>query len=69
MLTMLKDNTPKTRNHFAQVTTKNILTYYKETLQNRLDIGCDIYFNNEMNNAGYHSEIDSENGDVIWGRF
>lgn len=69
MLAMLKDNTPKTRNAFAQVTARNILTYYKETLQNRLDIGCDIYFSNEMNDAGYHSEIDSEDGDVIWGKF
>lgn len=69
LLAMLKDNTPKNRSNFAQVTTRNILIYYKETLQNLLDIGCDIYFNNEINESSYQSECDNENEDVVWGKF
>lgn len=69
LLAMLKDSTPKTRAKFAQVTTRNILIYYKETLQNLLDIGCDVYFNNEMNEAGYRADYDPEHGDVVWGKF
>lgn len=68
LLSMLKDSTPKTRTNFAQVTTRNILVYYKESLQNLLDIGCDVYFNNEMHEAGYHAEQDMEHGDVLWRR-
>lgn len=68
LLSMLKDSTPKTRANFAQVTTRNILIYYKDTLQNLLDIGCEAYFNNEMHEAGYRAEQDMEHGDVVWRR-
>lgn len=69
MLSMLKDSNPKTRDNFAQVTTRNILIYYKDTLQKLLDEGCTIYFANEMNEAGYRSSYDDEHGDVVWGKF
>ena len=69
MLAMLKDSTPKTRANFAQVTTRNLLTYYKEALQNVLDEACHDLHCNEMNNAGYHQEQDMEHGDVVWSKF
>ena len=69
LLAMLKDSTPKTRLNFAQVTTRNVLIYYKETLQNLLNEGCDLYFTNEMHEAGYRADYDRDNGDVIWGKF
>lgn len=68
MLSMLKDSTPKTRNNFAQVTTRNLLSYYKKPLQEILDIACHDLYRSEMNEAGYHSQYDMDNGDMIWKR-
>lgn len=68
MLSMLKDSNPKTRANFAQVTTRNILTYYKDTLQEILDTACNDYYCNEMNQAGYRAEQDMDHGDVVWRR-
>lgn len=69
LLSMLKDSTPKTRLNFAQVTTRNVLIYYKDTLKKLLDEGCDLYFNNEMHEAGYRADYDREHGDIVWGKF
>jgi len=69
MLAMLKDSTPKTRSNFAQVTTRNILIYYKDTLQEILDTACHHYYCNEMNEAGYHSEQNIEHGDYHWRKY
>lgn len=66
LLAMLKDSTAKTRFNFAQVTTRNVLVYYKDTLQKLLDEGCELYFCNEMHEAGYRSSYDDEHGDVVW---
>lgn len=41
LLTMLKNNNPKTREAFAKTTAKNILVYYKEQLQNIIDEACE----------------------------
>jgi hypothetical protein len=68
MLAMLKDFTPKTRANFAQVTTHNLLVYYKDALQIILDEACQDLLCKEMNNAGYHQEQDMEHGDVVWRR-
>lgn len=66
LLAMLKNNTEQTRDNFAQVTTKNILIYYKNTLQSLIDTACNDYFCNEMNQAGYQEEQDMEHGDYHW---
>ena len=58
LLAMLKDSNVKTRAKFAQVTTVNILTYYKDTLQEILDTACVEFYNSEMENAGYRCEQD-----------
>lgn len=68
MLAMLKDSNPKTRANFAQVTTRNILIYYKDTLQAILDTACQDFFCNEMSEAGYRAEQDMDHGDVVWRR-
>ena len=69
MLAMLKDSNPKTRAKFAQVTTCNLIVYYKEALQNVLDTACHDLHCNEMNNAGYNSDQDIEHGDFHWSKF
>lgn len=66
LLAMLKDNTPHSRAKFAQVTTVNVLKYYKETLQNLLDTACQDYFCKEMDEAGYRCEQDMDHGDLVW---
>ena len=68
MLVMLKDNSPKSRANFAQITLKNIVIYYKETLQEILDNAASNLYRNEMNSAGYHCEQDMDHGDVVWRR-
>jgi hypothetical protein len=68
MLAMFKDSNPKTRANFAQVTTRNILVYYKDTLQDILNTACEDYFCNEMHEAGYSSHQDMEHGDFVWSR-
>lgn len=68
LLAMLKDSTPKTRLNFAQVTTRNILIYYKDKLNEILSDACDTFYNNEMHEAGYRCEQDMEHGDFVWRR-
>lgn len=69
MLSMLKLNTEESRQKFAETTRRNLLVYYQDTLNQLLTTGCDIYFTNEMNEAGYRPEYDQNNGDVVWGQF
>lgn len=66
LLAMLKDDCKETREAFADITRKNILTYYSESLQNVLDEGCHDLFCHLNNEAGYHSYQDQESGDICW---
>ncbi len=66
LLAMLKDSTPRTRSNFAQVTSRNIVIYYKDVLQGILDDACHDYHCNEMNETGYHHRYDLDNGDLVW---
>lgn len=68
ILALLKDVTPETQTNFAQITIRNILIYYKDTLQKILDTACEDYFCNEMRESGYYAEQEMDNGDVIWRR-
>lgn len=66
LLAMLKNNNPQTRTKFSQVTTRNILVYYKDTLQELLNTACQDFFCSQMHEAGYHCEQDLEHGDFAW---
>lgn len=66
MLAMFKDNTSKTREKFAQVTSRNILIYYKNTLNELLQEACDDFYCNEMENASYRADIYEDYGVVAW---
>ncbi|WP_045099304.1 hypothetical protein [Legionella micdadei] len=68
LLAMLQDDSQENRERFAEVTRKNILTYYKESLQKVLDEACQFYLNNMMNEQGLYARYDLENGDLIWSR-
>lgn len=69
MLKMLQCNNDESRENFALITRKNLLSYYKNTLENLLDEGCNIYFNNEMNELGYSCKQDLEHGDFHWRKY
>ena len=69
LLNFLKDDTRETRENFAAVTRKNILIYYKESLDQLLGQACDEFLINHMNEQRNYSHIDSDNSDVVWGRF
>lgn len=69
LLAMLKRNTVESRLKFAETTRRNLLAYYKNTLEDLLVMGCGIYFNGEMTEAGYRSSYDDDNGEVVWGKF
>ncbi len=66
LLAMLKCDCQKTREDFADVTRKNIIIYYMESLQEILDNACDSFLNNIMNEQGYFSHRDLDHGDNLW---
>ncbi len=69
MLNMLKDDRRETREYFAKITRKNILSYYKKTLNDILSEACRYLEHLGMEESGYTSRIDMEHGDVVWGKF
>lgn len=69
LLSMLKNDTKETRESFAEVTRKNIVIYFADSLQEILNDACEHHFNNLMNEQGYYSHRDMEHGDVVWGKF
>lgn len=69
LLAMLKDDSQENREKFAEVTRKNIIVYYKNSLQELIDDSCHNYLNNIMNEQGYYAHRDMEHGDITWGKF
>lgn len=69
LLSMLKDNCDETRERFAEVTRKNVISYYKKSLQLTLDDACETYLLNMENENGFYSHVDQDNGDVVWGKY
>jgi hypothetical protein len=51
MLEMLKNCNSETSINFAQVTTRNLVAYYKDTLQKILDIACNDYYLYQLNES------------------
>lgn len=66
LLSMLKDNCLETRERFAQITCKNIITYYKRQLQDILNDACESYLHNINNENGLYSHVDMDHGDVMY---
>lgn len=69
LLALLKNDCQETRDTFADITRKNILTYYKDSLNELLVTACDTYLNSQMSEQGFYSSQDREHGDVVWGKF
>ncbi len=68
LLAMLKNDCRETRETFAQTTRKNILIYYRSTLNEILANACESYLHCSMNEQGYYANYDEWHGDVIWKR-
>ena len=68
MLSMLKDDSKEARENFAKTTRKNILIYYKASLEAVLGEACASFLNMQMNEQGYFAHQDMEHGDVVWGK-
>lgn len=66
LLELLKNDNPGTRRNFAEVTLRNILIYYKDSLQTIIDEACTEYLHNLNNQAGYYAHQDMEHGDIVW---
>lgn len=69
LLSMLKNDCHETRQAFAEITRKNIISYYESSLQKLLDGSCHDYLHNQNNEIGYFSHQSQETGDVVWSRF
>ena len=66
LLAMLENDCQETREHFAEKTRNNILTYYKKSLDELLVTTCDNYLHAVNNENGYHACQDMEHGDIVW---
>ena len=69
LLLMLHNDCQETREHFADVTRRNVLTYYKESLQDVLDEACHDYWCALNAEQGFYSQQDSDTGEIVWGKF
>ncbi len=66
LLAMLKNDCRETRERFAEVTRLNILTYYKESLDEVLAIACKDFLYSASNENNLYMCRDMENGDSSW---
>ncbi len=69
LLNMLREDSKENRENFAEVTRKNIILYYTNSLQEILDTACNDYLCNTMNEQGLYAHRDMEHGDFSWGRY
>lgn len=68
LLRMLKDNSRDNINDFAETVRRNVLVYYKDSLNEVLDEACDDYLHAQMNEQGLYAKQDLESGEIFWGR-
>lgn len=69
LLSMLKNDCKETRETFAEVTRKNIITYYTESLQQVIDDACRELLCNLNDENGMHQHQDYETGEYHWSRY
>lgn len=68
LLSMLKHDSQRNREKFAEVTRKNTILYFEKNLQEVLNDACHNYFNNRMNEEGYYANQDMQHGDIYWSK-
>jgi hypothetical protein len=60
LLSMLKSDTKEARENFAEITRKNILVYYRLSLEKILSNAAEDYSNYIVNGNSYHSYQDDD---------
>lgn len=66
LLAMISDNCSEARNNFAEVTIKNILIYYKDSLQKLLHDACNFYLCSINHEQGLFQQQSSQDGEFYW---
>ncbi len=66
LLALLHKDCQETRDTFADVTRKNIIDYYANTLQGLLDEACDELLCNMKHEVGSYSYQDRDSGEILW---
>ena len=66
LLAMLKNDNSFTRSNFAEITHRNITTYYADSFNKILSDACNDYLHNLNGDEGYYARIDREHGDLEW---
>jgi hypothetical protein len=69
LLSLLKDNSSKNRELFAETTLRNILIYFKCSLEELLDTSCENYLHNMNYENGIFAYQDLDHDDVSWRKF
>jgi hypothetical protein len=66
LLKMLSDPSNENRENFSNLVCKNVLIYFKDSLQESIDESCNDYLHDEKNENGFYAYTDKNHGDVIW---
>jgi len=69
LLALLSDGSRENQENFAEITRRNVITYFSKTLQEILDEACHTYLHNINNENGYYAHCDIEHGDIHWSKF
>lgn len=68
LLEMLKSDCTETRQNFAQITKKNIIAYYTNSLDELLSTACLVFLHASNNENNLYAHADYANDDFIWSR-
>jgi hypothetical protein len=69
LLNMLQNDCIETREEFANVTRKNIITYYAESIQDVLNDACHNLVCALSNEAELYQNQDRETGEFYWSKY
>jgi len=68
LLSLLRDDSQENRDKFAEVTRKNVLIYFNDSLQRVLDDACQEYLHTSNNDHGLYARQRPDNGEIYWSR-
>lgn len=68
LLAMLENDNTATREAFSDVTRRNMITYYENSLQKALNEACESYLRYTNQEAGLRCHQDENHGDLVWSK-
>ncbi len=69
LLELLKEDSIENRERFAEITRKNVITYYEPTLQIILDEACNDHLYSTHEGHSLYPRKHQSNGQVYWSRY